>query len=73
MLAIRRLLQRFLYSLVWCNKVNCLAVQDEVLGGKVHLPLDTLDRGRLNQHPCDRKHRPMAVIGDHSMPSLPPS
>jgi hypothetical protein len=63
LLAAKYLMERFGYSLVWCNNVNCLAVADEALGGEVRLPLERLDAGRLDAHPCDTKRRPMAVIG----------
>ena len=58
------LMERFNYSLVWCNKarnnetrlrvltqesknphqVNCMAVLDSELGGKIRLPMHFLDR-----------------------------
>jgi len=63
MLAMKYLMERFNYSLVWCNKVNCMAVLDSALGGKVRLPLQFLDSGRLDMHKCDDKQRPMALIG----------
>jgi hypothetical protein len=65
LLAVKHLMERFHYSLVWCNKVNCLGVEDAALvGGEVRLPLERLDAGRLDQHACDSKHRHMALIGE---------
>jgi hypothetical protein len=63
LLAAKYLMERFGYSLVWCNNVNCLAVADAAMGGEVRLPLDRLDAGRLDAHPCDTQRRPMAIIG----------
>jgi|ERR1712192_88431 len=40
LLALKLLLQRFNYSVVWCNKVNCLAVRDSELGCSLRLPLE---------------------------------
>jgi len=62
-LAMKYLMERFQYSLVWCNKVNCMAVLDTALGGQIRLPMRFLDSGRLDMHKCDKKHRPMAIIG----------
>jgi len=62
-LAMKYLMERFQYSLVWCNKVNCMAVLDTALGGQIRLHMRFLDSGRLDMHKCDEKHRPMAIIG----------
>jgi len=62
LLALKLLLERFNYSVVWCNKVNCLAVKDSELGTSLRLPLEVLDKGRLDQHRCDDKHRSLAII-----------
>ena len=39
MLAIKYLFNRFSYSLVWCNLINCVGIQDKALGSKVRLDL----------------------------------
>ena len=44
MLAMKRLLNRFSYSLVWCNKINCAAIQDHILGGPVRLKLQDIQQ-----------------------------
>ena len=78
MLAMKRLLNRFSYSLVWCNKINCAAIQDHILGGPVRLELgdiqqemqDIKGRGKFDDRcmaeiclmTCDPEERPMAVI-----------
>ena len=78
MLAMKRLLNRFSYSLVWCNKINCAAIQDHILGGPVRLQLGDIQqemqkirgRGKLIDRcssdmcvmTCDSEERPMAVI-----------
>jgi len=64
LLALKLLLERFKYSVVWCNKVNCLAVKDSELGTSLRLPLEVLDNGRLDQHRCDDKNRPLAIIDE---------
>ena len=69
MLAIKRLLNRFSYSLVWCNLLNCIGIQDEVLGSPVRLPVEEIQqhidwvrpRG-IELNLCDKLARPMAVI-----------
>ena len=69
MLAIKRLLNRFSYSLVWCNLLNCIGIQDEVLGSPVRLPVEEIQqhidwvrpRG-IELNLCDKQARPMAVI-----------
>ena len=69
MLAIKNLLNRFSYSLVWCNLINCIGIQDKVLGAKVRLDLEDIQQHiewikkrtiRLNL--CDVLEREMAVI-----------
>ena len=78
MLAMKRLLNRFSYSLVWCNKINCAAIQDQILGGPVRLQLGDIQqemqeirgRGKFDDRcraeiclmTCDPEERPMAVI-----------
>lgn len=63
LLALKLLLERFKYSVVWCNKVNCLAVKDSELGTSLRLNIsEVLDKGRLDQHPCDDKNRSLAII-----------
>merc|ERR1712156_915319 len=44
MLAIKRLLNRFSYSLVWCNLLNCIGIQDQILGGPVRLQLGDIQQ-----------------------------
>ena len=79
LLATQYLLNRFSYSMVFCNKVNCIGVADSLLDQPVRyqyqkyfqslsisrlLRLETefFDRGRLDQHQCDKRNRAMAVI-----------
>jgi len=62
LLALKLLLERFNYSVVWCNKVNCMAVKDSELGTSLRLPLEVLYKGRLDQHRCEDKNRTLAII-----------
>ena len=62
LLAVQYLLNRFSYSLVYCNKVNCIGVQDSLLDQPVRLPTEFFNRGRLDQHRCDGQGRLLAVI-----------
>ena len=57
------LVERFDYSLVWCNTINCLAVEDAAMGGQVRMAPEALYRGRLDAHRCDDQQRHMAIIG----------
>lgn len=63
LLAAKYLMERFHYSMVWCNKVNCMGVLDSELGSEVRLDLSQLEHGRLDMHKCDDKRREMAMIG----------
>merc|ERR1719192_2234704 len=69
MLAIKNLFNRFSYSLVWCNLVNCIGIQDKVLGSEVRLDQEvvqqhilTIQKRTLYLNKCDPLERPMAVI-----------
>ena len=62
LLAVSYLFNRFSYSLVWCNRVNCIGVRDDVLGISLRRPAAELMGARLDQHPCDKERREMAVI-----------
>ena len=62
MLAVQYLFTRFSYSMVWCNRVNCLGVEDQVLGARLRLPVSEFYVGRLDQHRCDEKNRELAII-----------
>ena len=62
LLATQYLFNRFSYSLVYCNKVNCIGVQDSLLDQPVRLPTEFFNRGRLDQHRCDGQRRLLAVI-----------
>ena len=62
LLAVQYLFNRFSYSLVYCNKVNCIGVQDSLLDQPVRLPTEFFNRGRLDQHRCDSQGRLLAVI-----------
>ena len=62
LLATQYLFNRFSYSLVYCNKVNCIGVADSLLDQPVRLETEFFDRGRLDQHRCDGKNRALAVI-----------
>ena len=63
-LACQYLFNRFSYSLVWCNVVNCIGIQDSILGEPVRLPIEAFSDPRQNVtgHRCDKKRRPMAII-----------
>lgn len=69
MLAIKNLFNRFSYSLVWCNLINCIGIQDKVLGSKIRLPVEEIQqhiqfikRRSIVLNLCDHLERPMAVI-----------
>ena len=62
LLAVSYLFNRFSYSLVWCNKVNCIGVRDDALGIPLRRPAAEFSGARLDQHPCDKERREMAVI-----------
>ena len=62
LLAVSYLFNRFSYALVWCNKVNCIGVRDEVLGLPLRRPATEFLGPRLDQHKCDGQDREMAVI-----------
>ena len=66
LLAAKLLLQRFHYSIVWCNVVNCLAVLDSALGSPARLSPSFLYKGRgvMEEYPCDHRARQMALIGE---------
>ena len=61
-LAIQYLFNRFLYSLVWCNKTNCVGILDSLLQAPVRIPATKFNIGKGFAHKCDPLHRPMAVI-----------
>ena len=48
MLAIKYLLNRFSYSLVWCNLLNCIGIQDDVLGSQLRLELGKIKEEKIN-------------------------
>ena len=62
LLALSYLFNRFSYSMVWCNKINCVGVQDAALGHPLRLPVTEFNAGRLGLHPCDKTSRKMAII-----------
>ena len=69
MLAIKFLFNRFSYSLVWCNMINCIGIQDDILGSEVRLDLEdiqqhilTIKERSMLLNLCDRQERPLAVI-----------
>ena len=69
MLAIKNLFNRFSYSLVWCNLINCIGIQDKVLGSKVRLKVEEIQqhiewikRRSILLNFCDHLERPMALI-----------
>ena len=69
MLAIKNLFNRFSYSLVWCNLINCIGIQDKVLGSKIRLPVEEIQqhiqfikRRSIVLNLCDHLERPMALI-----------
>ena len=72
MLAMKRLLNRFSYSLVWCNKINCAAIQDHILGGPVRLKLQDIQqemqeiRGRTRYDAgCPASEKIYQMMCDH--------
>ena len=64
LLAVSYLFNRFSYSLVWCNKVNCIGVRDDALGIPLRRPAAEFLGPRLDQHGCDKEGREMAVISE---------
>merc|ERR1712156_150036 len=69
MLAIKYLFNRFSYSLVWCNLINCIGIQDKAFGSKVRLDLEDIQqhisivqRRTISLNNCDHLERPLAVI-----------
>ena len=60
LLAVQYLFNRFSYSMVYCNKVNCIGVQDSLLDTPVRLQAEFFNRGRLDQHQCDGERRALA-------------
>ena len=65
LLATYYLFNRFQYSMVWCNVVNCIGVRDDVLGFPLRRPHEEFYTQRLDQHLCDYKRRWMAVINEN--------
>ena len=63
-LACQYLFNRFSYSLVWCNFVNCIGIQDDILGEPVRLPIQAFSdpRHKVTGHRCDKHKRPIAII-----------
>ena len=64
LLAVSYLFNRFNYSLVWCNTVNCIGIKDEVLGVRLRRHPTEFLGPRLDQHKCDNQRREMAVINE---------
>ena len=69
MLAIKNLFNRFSYSLVWCNLINCIGIQDKVLGSPVRLEveeiqqhIDWIKKRSIILNHCDDQERPMALV-----------
>ena len=69
MLAIKYLLNRFSYSLVWCNLINCIGIQDNILGTALRLGVEeiqqhivTMRTRSLFFNNCDYLERPLALI-----------
>ena len=56
------LFNRFLYSMVWCNKCNCVGVRDDLLVKPDRSPAERFYIGHSYGHICDSKKRPMALI-----------
>jgi len=64
-LALNYLFNRFDYSLVFCNLINCFAVRDDALGVLIRRPLSEIyatARKPGCAHFCDYSNRSMAVI-----------
>jgi len=64
MLALHYLFNRFGYSLLLCNIVNCFAVRDKEFDVCIRRPIDDifLKNGWGEGHVCDYSNRSMAVI-----------
>jgi len=64
MLALYYLFNRFGYSLLFCNLINCFAVRDTEFDVCVRRPIDDIyvKRGWGRGHRCDYSNRSMAVI-----------
>ena len=62
MLALKYLMNRFSYSMVFCNYVNCVGVQDDQLEFPLRFGVEKFNTQMVPIHPCDRGRRPLAVI-----------
>ena len=69
MLAIKNLFNRFSYSLVWCNLINCIGIQDKVLGSQVRLEVEEIQqhiqwirKRSIILNYCDARERPLALV-----------
>jgi len=62
LLACQYLFNRFSYSMVYCNLVNCVAIRDDILPHPVRLPTKVFHRYNSFITRCDQKKRPMAII-----------
>lgn len=60
------LFNRFNYSMVFCNHVNCFAVSDEAMGLYVRRPISEMFVQNYDGwgHKCDYANRSMAVIAE---------
>jgi len=63
-LALYYLFNRFSYSLIFCNLINCFAVRDSELDVCIRRPMSAIGVTRApgRGHPCDYSNRSMAVI-----------
>jgi len=63
-LALYYLFNRFSYSMVFCNNINCFAVRDEILETCIRKPITNIfvQNAHGRGHHCDYKNRSMAVI-----------
>jgi len=62
MLAMSYLFNRFGYSLVFCNYINCFAIRDDVLGTYIRRPITDIHLQNVGGHYCDYSNRSLAII-----------
>eukprot|EP00090_Calanus_glacialis_P004075 TRINITY_DN13022_c0_g1_i1.p1 TRINITY_DN13022_c0_g1~~TRINITY_DN13022_c0_g1_i1.p1 ORF type:complete len:322 (+),score=55.29 TRINITY_DN13022_c0_g1_i1:56-1021(+) len=63
MLAMSYLFNRFEYSVLFCNYINCFAVRDDVLGVYIRRPINEIHvQNGGGGHYCDYSNRSFAII-----------
>jgi len=61
-LSLYYLFNRFQYSLLMCNYINCFAVRDDALGAYIRRPYEDIFLTHPTRKGCDFANRSMAVI-----------